>query len=385
MISSRLSEITFASLSALVGQARESRTLEFKRDMPDITKVIQGVAAFANTAGGDFVIGIRTTPDGVAEGIDGIAIDNVDREILRLDQAIRSGLDPRLPQLDFRAVPCAAPGHYVLMLRTPRSWVAPHMVEANGRFYGRNANGKYPLDVAELRTAFLLADRAVERMRAFQADRLGKIVSGLAPAAIGAGALVLHLLPAPSPASFTGRDFVAALQRGTHFPLPIYGPSSGAQYRFNLDGIVNFDLIRSEGVYSYAQMFRSGAIEGAFPLSVRQDGSPYFVSSAVTKVIAAVRQYMAVLNSLEAAFPAYALISVCSEKPVFMRTAGDGGFGWVDRGPIVGPCTLLPDVALESPEVDIANCLRPALDALWNAYGFAACDLNLTSTPASDS
>jgi hypothetical protein len=37
-------------------------------------------------------------------------------------------------------------------------------------------------------------------------------------------------------------------------------------------------------------------------------------------------------------------------------------------------------VALESLEVDVAACLRPTLDALWNAFGFAACDLNLTGT-----
>src|SRR5262245_9630724 len=123
MIPLSLPDITPAALSALMGTARESRTMEFKEEMPDPTKVIQGVSALANTSGGDFVVGVRTTDDGVAQAIDGIPIQNVDQETLRLEQMIRDGLEPRLPTLLIRAIPAAIPGRFVLILRTPRSWI----------------------------------------------------------------------------------------------------------------------------------------------------------------------------------------------------------------------------------------------------------------------
>jgi hypothetical protein len=44
-----------------------------------------------------------------------------------------------------------------------RSWIAPHRVKANDKFYGRNSKGKYPLDVSELRTAFMLSEQLTEK------------------------------------------------------------------------------------------------------------------------------------------------------------------------------------------------------------------------------
>jgi hypothetical protein len=71
---------------------------------------------------------------------------------------------------------------FVLAIRVIRNWIRPYLVVKDGRFYGRGSGGKYPLDVLELRTAFLLGENTEARVRRFQANRITRIVAG-APAA----------------------------------------------------------------------------------------------------------------------------------------------------------------------------------------------------------
>jgi len=154
-----LQQIVRSDLEALVGLARECKTLEFKAELPqksgsELVPFIAGVSSLANTAGGDFVLGV-VARDGVATAIPGVAVPNLDAEKLRLEQALANGVEPRLPRIDVEAVACGD-GQYVLIVRVPRSWVGPHRVKANNQFYGRNSGGKYPLVVGELRNAFVL-------------------------------------------------------------------------------------------------------------------------------------------------------------------------------------------------------------------------------------
>lgn len=53
------------------------------------------MSSFANTTGGDLVFGV-TEAGGVPTGVPGVATENVDQEILRIDGKIRSGLSPRI-------------------------------------------------------------------------------------------------------------------------------------------------------------------------------------------------------------------------------------------------------------------------------------------------
>jgi hypothetical protein len=59
-------------------------------------------------------------------------------------------------------------------VRAHRSWLAPHRVVTNDKLYGRNSAGKYPLDVSESRTAFVLADSVPDLIRNFRAAARGR-------------------------------------------------------------------------------------------------------------------------------------------------------------------------------------------------------------------
>src|SRR5215207_7332424 len=74
----------------------------------------------------------------------------------------------------------------------------PHVVTFRGhwRFYARSSAGKYPMDVDEVRRAFVLSEGVADRIRAFRAERLGRVVSGETPVPIkGSGRVLLHVVP----------------------------------------------------------------------------------------------------------------------------------------------------------------------------------------------
>lgn len=379
MIPKALNKIGLSDLTALIGSAHEGRALEFKSELPLAndaqTKFLAGVSALANTAGGDFVIGIAEGKDGLASSVDGVAVANVDAEKLRLENLLRDCIEPRLPHVDIQPVRCAD-GRYVLVLRVLHSWVGPHRVIKDNKFYGRNSAGKYPLDVGELRVAFGATTGVAERIRSFRTERLAKIVAGDVPVPLlTRSAVVLHVVPLPSFADRSLFDAVAAIARGTHTPLPLSGPGSN-DYAVNLDGFLNYRQYAGDGTDSYAQLFRTGAIEGVVTMKIDQ-GNPYLAGDLFAKtVVAGLRQYVATLTSLDFAFPVFALLSLCGINGCRLRYPGDqGGSGYYEAGPLSGNMIAFPEVAIETSASDIALTMRPILNMAWNAFGLAQCDM----------
>ena len=157
-----LQEIEESDLQDLVdNQVRESRDLEYKLEVPGNSSgakkgFLAEVASFANTTGGNLIIGIADD-DGVASDCVGVELQSVDEGIHRLHSILEAGLDPRIPGLSIRDVELTS-GNVVLIVRVPHSVIAPHMItfEKSSRFYARNSTGKYPMDVREIRAAFSL-------------------------------------------------------------------------------------------------------------------------------------------------------------------------------------------------------------------------------------
>jgi hypothetical protein len=86
----------------------------------------------------------------------------------------------------------------VLVIRTPRSWSAPHRVSLQGhdRFYVRNSAGKHPMNVDELREAFTFGETLAERIRAFRLERVRAILADEGPYPVSpAVKLIFHIVP----------------------------------------------------------------------------------------------------------------------------------------------------------------------------------------------
>ena len=105
MIPKRFEEIEYSDLEALLNnQVPEGKTIEYKEILPsnsdkDKVKFLAGVSAFANTDGGDFIIGIKAK-DGIPTNLVGIKSANLDEEVLRLEQILQNLIEPRIPSFD---------------------------------------------------------------------------------------------------------------------------------------------------------------------------------------------------------------------------------------------------------------------------------------------
>jgi len=175
MLSKPLQEIGLDDLKAMIGLARESKTLEFKRliapDKDGDATLVRGVSAMANTAGGDFIIGVSER-DGSADAVDGIEpVGGVDLYKRSLQQKLASLIEPGLPSPDIHEVDCGS-GRWVFIIRVGRSWIGPHRCLRDNKFYMRTSAATVSMDMSDLRVAFTARDSGMERIEAFRRDRL---------------------------------------------------------------------------------------------------------------------------------------------------------------------------------------------------------------------
>jgi hypothetical protein len=223
----------------------------------DRREFVADVTAFANAAGGDIVFGVRAK-DGVASEVPGITLDNPDKEKLRLGDLIRAATEPRLANVSMEWLPIQG-NIGVLVVRIPRSWIAPHRVTLQGhdKFYVRNVAGKHPMNVDELRQAFTLAESVAERIRAFKTERVRTILGDEGPFPVPPGVkLIFHAVPL---SAFVDPPPEVKLTSGTAEHLrPL--DQMGYDGRYTLEGYANYR--RANGsVRAYTLAFRNGIIE----------------------------------------------------------------------------------------------------------------------------
>lgn len=265
-----------AALQSLI-QARvsENRSIDYKRETygasrDDYAEFLADISSFANTAGGDVVIGMAAT-EGIPTAITPFQ-GSPDAEILRLDEVARGGLQPRLPSITFHPVPIQAGGH-VIIIRVPRSYNPPHRVIRQGstRFWARSSAGKYEPNVDELRALFTLAPQLIDRIQNFRAERIAKIAADHGPVQLmNRGTLVLHIIP------FSAFDLssvvpIDAITREFN-TFPPLGSRTAQARRVNFDGVLmvsNADQAAQQQ-RAYVQVFRNGIVEAVNSTVINQ-------------------------------------------------------------------------------------------------------------------
>ena len=155
-----LGEINESSLLKLIADREpEGKLIEYKRDQigksdNDKREFLYDISSFTNTLGGDLILGMEAN-QGIPTNLVGLPGIDPDAEILRLEQMARDGIRPPIFGLHTVPVPLRN-GNVALVMRIPKSWNPPHQVTYQKAFrvYGRDSNGKYQLDVDELRSVF---------------------------------------------------------------------------------------------------------------------------------------------------------------------------------------------------------------------------------------
>ena len=374
-------EIAESHLRSLVENGvAERRTVEYKSELPGgkdeaRKEFLADVSSFANAAGGDLLYGMAEE-DGVPTGLCPLTIIP-EKQRLTVEQVIRGGIDPRIHGVTVREIPVQ--GGHVLLIRIPKSWVGPHAVtyKKTFRFYSRTSAGKYPLDVAELRSAFLGASGVAEQIRNFRADRLGSIAGGDAPIPLAAHPkIVVHLVPLDAFAA--QQSLVLSATEGSGVFRPLFQDSGGMGTRWNIDGLLTYDYDEAGGrVFKYAQLFRNGIFEGVDAYTFRQrhtEGDPYvygtWLEFGLNRGLA---NPLEVLRAIGVQPPIAVLVSIIGVQNFVLRPGPArvdvGGWRRFDRDVL-----LLPDVTVEDFSInyreDLPRLLRPAVDAFYQAGGW---------------
>jgi hypothetical protein len=391
MIEKAFDSISKADIEALIANAvGESRTLEYKQELPgtkddDKKEFLADISSFGNAAGGDVLYGIKGKVNaegkktGEPEAVSPLIGTTPDQAKLRLEESIRSGIDPRLRVQIKEIVGWGDNGQgFVILIRIQKSFASPHMVifKGSSRFFSRNSAGKYQLDVAEIRSAVLATDSQAERIKRFREERIGKIIADEIPFVLSSPhRLILHIVPIPS---FLNRE---RLNLATHSSTSRYFrpiSSQGWESRFNLDGYLNWQPERQpgDGVKGYCQLFFDGTIEAVFSELLRTDKG-YPVRGG-TGFIASIAYERDLITAVESYLNGYKELGVNGPLALSMAIVGCRGSYmyvkpsqlWIDYHPIDRDAIILPDVIIDDLNMNIPHVMKPLFDAVWNACGF---------------
>jgi hypothetical protein len=360
-------------LSLVEDQVREGYQIEYKqtvafKDKQDKLDFLAGVTSFANTVGGDFLIGI-TASSGIPVSVPGWDGIDVDQEKQRIEHLLRDQVEPRLT-CTIREIRLAN-GKSVVLIRVPWSWAQPHMVSMDqvNRFYYRHSAGKDLMNVTQLRAAFALTTRLHEQIVRFRDERINALKSGsdghLAPPP--GPTVVVHVVPFESFRSGFALDLESAMKQAQGGLLPLGTGSNGHVY--TLDGIFIFD--ERPKCNAYTQVFRNGTIETTSRnLLLHPNGKKLIPCGAVPRdVLESVRSAIRFYQRLNITPPVSVMMSILGVQGFEFATSTEFRAGYythrVDRDDLILPSTIVQDFT--TPAVEVC---RPLFDALFNAAGF---------------
>lgn len=176
-----LADVDAEDLQALcLEQAIEDEQIDFKEAIPhkqgadadpwrdnlDLKEygrdaLLQSVVAFANSYGGDLIVGIRETKGqpGRAESV--TPIRECDDAAHRLSQAAAAIIDPPIPNLQFRGVRIQG-NDGVVVMRVPKSRLAPHRLTSKLHCYQRVRHETKEMSMRQIQDLTFAVARGLE-------------------------------------------------------------------------------------------------------------------------------------------------------------------------------------------------------------------------------
>lgn len=373
-----LREVSFADLQALKdNQIPESHTLDYKRDFPfekeGRLSLAADVVAFANTRGGDLILGAEEQGGCIVQ-FTPARLDDRDGALLTLQSALTDLIEPKIPGVHLQAVE-APDGGYVIIVRTPPSFQAPHRVRKAGVFYTRTSTGIDPMDITTLRSAFLRSETAIEKVRKFREDRVKNLHQRPLPAsepALGRYATgVLHVVPLAS--VLGGLNFAVPELHAAAQTLPPPAHPDGYAPRINLDGVMSISRSR-EQTHSYTQLFRDGAIESVVPVQWEDGGSPSVAWLEILENALLDEHHQALVRALVKLGiegPTVVMLSFVDIGDQPLESERSRTTGRIATVPSYYQNLLLPEIVVESFVTSSADIYGPLFDMVWNAAGRA--------------
>jgi hypothetical protein len=370
-----LDELSESDLSEMVTDGvSESLHIDFKEESygnsdSDKRELLKDVSAFANANGGHIVIGVKEVA-GVASELIGIRPSDIDAEVLRLEQIIRTGIEPRVPGCRLRSIRLKS-GANAIVVRIGRSWRLPHRVSAqnSNRFWIRNSGGCHEASMDELRSLFGQNTAAVDYARRFRDERVALIQRGTGPRPlVGNGRLVFHVVPHSAVLTANAPDIEQIYKHHQAFwPLGSMSNSS----RFNFEGVINER--GGDANHGYTQIFRNGIVEATKANIVRvTNGGRGIPGLGLEKHF--FERYASYIDGLKAIGidpPLIVMLTLEGVSGAYYHVKNDMFMD--DPMAFDRDVLYLPDCMISEygPPESYHAAIRPAFDALWNAVGFS--------------
>lgn len=312
--------------------------------------------------------------NGIPTVLRGLNIVDSDAEILRLENIIRDGISPRIQGVSISPpVDVPSKGNIAFVIRIPKSWSSPHMVSFKGssKFYSRNSAGKFPLDVDEIRSAFLFSETVAERIRDFRADRLSKIIAGETPVeVIGGAQAVLHLVPIGGFRPGTNLDLEALLRDSAIELYKRFHPYQFGHKRRNFDGLLVCGVPKDNVAEWYLQLFRNGCVEYIESIGSTSGEKHITHEFFEENFIVTFPRILSIQQFIGVELPIFIMLSLLGVKGYTILLNRPGRFGndaqYIDRDQLI-----IPEHVLEAWECDAARTLKPLFDVVWNAAGWS--------------
>jgi hypothetical protein len=384
MLPARFDDIGSDDILRLIeDEVEERKRLEYKQALnlintEDRAEFLADISSFANASGGDIIFGISDRRNGgnatgIPDAIVPLSLTNLEMEKGRMSQLIETGVQPRISGIQLRVIEIPEKGP-VIIVRVPKSWIGPHMVNyANRtRFFSRNnILGKFQLDVQQIGDAFLQRRGVGERMLSWKSDRIGKAIAGEGPVPLQGPLVLFHFVSAAAltdgeqslPRIF---DTQLLLSNCRLFSL------TAQTTRYNADGLLLLSNPTKNQRQSYLQIFRDGSLEYGDSAALDSWGGGHVPSQAFERNIAtAFKGAVGLLKELEVPEPTFASLTLVGMKGRTMALPDDP-FGWrtttdpFDRDVILSPDMRIENLAEGFP---YPTTLLPIVNAVWQAAG----------------
>ena len=367
-------EINEDDLKTLIeNKVFEKKTIDYKQNLKIKTdgekkEFLADISSFANASGGQIIYGIKEK-NGVPTEIVGIERENPDTLVSQINSIVQTSIRPKIP--GFYVHPIRLDNdRIVIFIEIPKSWISPHMVtfSKGQRFTTRNSNGKYPMDVDDLRVAFTYSETIKSRIQDFRIDRISRIIANESPIPIRkTPQIIIHIIPIEAFGSNATYDVKKIYGKRGQLETPAGG---GWDYRTNIDGVLTFTKNQDDvHAISYLQFFRNGIVEGYKELWTFGEGKTNFIASSSfeSKTTEIVIKYLKLMKSLGIKPPLLIFYSFLNVKGYDIS---NNDYGRWSGTPINQDIIYLDEILLESFDDNILQLLKPTLDIVWNAGGY---------------
>jgi hypothetical protein len=357
----------------------ESEHLEFKRQLPDfddnrqvdqVNEMMEDIAAFANTSGGDIIYGIHEANTGTenttcASGLRNAVVGDADAFVRRVTALVLSRLEPGV-NVQAKVIECDGDIR-VLFIRIPESYRKPIRVRATGRWCLRCNNAKRDMTYQQIEDMFLNSSSITNRILEFRNQRISAIESNdsIAPFC-GDKLIVYHFIPKPAYSGEVCADLSIYQSRSAVLPMCVENVSG--YVRSTLDGFAYFGFVseRLESIVSKTEVFRSGAIEMVDAVSFYGESRTISFRYLENRIDYAISQAMR----------EFARLRLQGKVAFYLSILNVGGMSIeeVATNPLIPNSTVstrnlqFPECVIDARQPD-RNVIEDTLDLLANAFG----------------